>query len=375
MRGFVAALGMTVSLLGAAALWAGSAEAKEIQEFTAGQWTGFSYVDDNSGQFTDCTVWAFNTDNVQVGISVKKDWNLVLWLNSKTWNLPTNQSYPVSFWIDRNAQYHGKAEVSGAKFVDIAVSQGDAVFNELKQGGQLTFRTKDVDYVFDLSGSRAALSRLLGCVDQYAKASTNNPFGGGDDGQQSSTSQDSSQQDSNQQNNNQQQANNGGSQNSSESVKTLSVSLDDVHKFLTEVTGAKPSMITVVAKTDKQGAPYYNFSTPLGEGEYWQEQLSGGQVQDVALDYLAGYKGDCKGEYEQVLGDPAQGPHGRLAVGTAACSNSPYQNNGPEFVSFAMVEADGLVSIYMTYTGGNAAKAKSDSLGKLIAKRSSEQIQ
>ena len=62
MRGFVAARGAV--LLGAAlAVGAtGAAEAKDSQEYTAGQWTGYAYTDDTSGQFTDCTAWASNDD-------------------------------------------------------------------------------------------------------------------------------------------------------------------------------------------------------------------------------------------------------------------------------------------------------------------------
>src|ERR1043165_4541168 len=119
MRGLVAALGaVLVGGVGALAGFA-PAEAKETEEFTVGQWTGFSYASDDTGQFTDCTVWAFNRNNVQLGVSVKKDWSLELWLNSKSWNLPTNQSYPISYWIDRNRQYNGRAETSSDKFVRI----------------------------------------------------------------------------------------------------------------------------------------------------------------------------------------------------------------------------------------------------------------
>ena len=384
MRGLVAAAGVT-ALLGVMILvgGAGAALAKETQEFTSGQWTGFSYTDDDNGQFTDCTVWAFNRDNVQVGISVQKDYTLEFWLNSKSWNLPANQSYPVSYWVDQNGQYHGKAKVSTAKFAYVSVDQGQDVFNELKQGSQLTFRTSSDDYVFDLTGSRAALSKLLDCVDQYAKASTSNPFGGGAGGDQTNQNGNNGQ-DSNNGNNND-NTNNGGNNNNNNNnsdgqsgnnaaLKTLTVSADDVKQFLVDVTGAKPSMITVNVRKDKGGALYYNFTTPLGGGEFWQEQLGNGKLQDVALSYLQDYKSECKGDFESSPNDPEQGQHGNLATGTAVCSQSPYQDNGPEFLSYSMSEADGVISIYLTYIGGNGAKAKTDALGKLIARRSEEQI-
>ena len=121
MRGFVAARGAV--LLGAAlAVGAtGAAEAKDSQEYTAGQWTGYAYTDDTSGQFTDCTAWASNDDGIQIGISVLKDWSLQLYLYSKSWNLPDNQSYPVSYWVDRGGQYHGKVVTSGKSTVYVDV--------------------------------------------------------------------------------------------------------------------------------------------------------------------------------------------------------------------------------------------------------------
>src|SRR5262245_27245203 len=119
MRGLMAALGAALVCGLAALANPVPAAAKETQEFTVGQWTGFSYTSNDSGQFTDCTVWAFNRNEVQLGIGVNKERHLVLWLNSKSWNLPANQSYPISYWIDRNRQYNGRAETSTDKYAFI----------------------------------------------------------------------------------------------------------------------------------------------------------------------------------------------------------------------------------------------------------------
>src|ERR1700754_4589057 len=102
MRGLVAALCAVLVCGTIVATASAPAGAKEAKEFAVGQWAGFVFSDDDSGQFIDCTAWAFNSDNIQVGISVTKTWNLDLWLNSDGWDLPANQSYPISYWIDRN---------------------------------------------------------------------------------------------------------------------------------------------------------------------------------------------------------------------------------------------------------------------------------
>jgi hypothetical protein len=346
------------------------AAAKENREYTAGQWTGFSYTDDDDGHFTDCTVWAANRDDVQIGVSVRKDWSLQLWLYSKAWNLPQDKSYALGYWIDRNRQYGGTAVVVAKTNARIDVDEDNEVFQELKSGNELTVRTTSDDpvtYVFDLAGSRSALSQLVECVDHYAKVATTNPFGSGEaqggglggGGQQQSS---------------QQQDNGGGQQNDNSNeaaLEKLTVSADDLQAFLIDVTGAKPSMISVSAQSDKSGGPYYTFDTPLGGGEFWQEKRTGGTLQDIALGYLDDYVANCKGASARNPSEPVSGDRGQLVAGTAYCEKSPYQkDSGPEFLSYSMVEADGVVSIYLTYTGGNAAKAKSDSLGRLIAKRS-----
>jgi len=364
MRGLVAALGAV--LVGGVAALAGiaPAEAKETEEFTIGQWTGFSYSSDDTGQFTDCTVWAFNRNNVQLGVSVKKDWSLELWLNSKSWNLPTNQSYPISYWIDRNRQYNGRAETSSDKFAVIAAEYDQDVFNELQDGSQITFRTQNEDYTFDLSQSRAALNRLLNCVDQYSKQATTNPFGGGsanDDQQQKQPQQQE-----------QPQGSQGGG--SGFRLDTLTQTPADVRQFLIDVTGAKPAMIAVEEKVDGEDFRYYRLITPLGDGEFWQEKLGDRDLGKLASSYLDDYKEECSGSFEPVVNDLVRGDKGRLATGGAACSNSKYQDNGPEYLSYSVVEADGVVSFYLTYVGGNAAKAKTDGLGKLIARRQESEI-
>jgi hypothetical protein len=40
-----------------------------------------------------------------------------------------------------------------------------------------------------------------------------------------------------------------------------------------------------------------------------------------------------------------------------------------------MAEDQGMISVYVTYTGGNAAKAKTDSLGRLIERRYEDLLQ
>jgi hypothetical protein len=372
MRGLVAALG--VVLVCATIVVAASVPAwsKETKEFTAGQWGGYVYVDDDTGQFTDCTAWAYNGDNIGVGISVNNSWNLDLWLNGDTWNLPANQSYPISFWIDRNSLYHGKAATYSQKFVKIEVDRGQAVFEELKSGRQLTFRTKSDDYVFGLTGSNAALNQLIDCVDRYSKSASTNPFGDGSSDQQSNAGPATQPEPESGQ---QQQGAAGGDQSAANTMKleSLTQSVDQVQQFLVEVTGAKPSMITVEPKAFKSGRPYYHFSTPIGEGDFWQEYLGNDSLQSVAVGYLNGYQEDCKGQVERDSKNPIEGEHGQLALGTATCSDSPWQD-GSEVLSYAMTASGDVISIYVTYVGGNAAKAKTDSLGKLIARRSEDLI-
>jgi hypothetical protein len=152
-------------------------------------------------------------------------------------------------------------------------------------------------------------------------------------------------------------------------LNSLTQSVDQVRAFLVDVTGAKPSMITVEADAFKSGAPYYYFSTPIGAGQFWQEHLGNDKLRDVVLSYLSSYKNECKGEFEQSVADPVQGEHGQAVLGVASCSKSSYQNDGAEVLSYAMTASGDTISIYATYVGGNAAKAKTDSLGKLIARR------
>ncbi len=380
MRGFVAALGGLLVSGFAALIGCAPAEAKSVDEFSVGQWGGYSYTDDANGQFVDCEIWTpANSDNVQLGIAIPKDYSLELWLYSKSWSLPGNQSYPISYWTDRNPQYRGRAETSGEKYAVIKADSDQAVYDELKAGSEITFRTQDQDYAFNLRGSSAALSRLLDCVDQYSKAASANPFGGGSGNQQNTSGQGTQQGSSgNQQQSSQQQGTGGGGSDqdsSSTKLKALTQDIGSVRQFLVDVTGAKPSMVTIDAKANKAGYPYYAFTTPIGAGQFWQEYLGDDTLANIVAGYLSGYKEECKGEFAQDIKDPLQGPKGQAAIGSATCSNSPYQDNGAEAVSYALTASGNVISVYVTFVGGNAAKAKTDALGKLIARRQEAEVQ
>lgn len=376
MRGLVAALG-AVLVGGVAALAAlVPAEAKEVKEFEIGQWAGFVFTDDATGQFSDCTIWAANSAEIYLGISVNKNWTLELYLNSKAWNLPLDGSYPVSYWIDRNPIYHGKAATYSEHYAQIAVERGQAVFDELRGGNQLTFRTQSEDYVFNLNGSRAALNRVLDCVEEYTKQASTNPFGGGGG---SNDQQSGGGQSAQPFGDGEQQGGGGSSSNdqagTSMKLKDLTLSTDDVRRFLVDVTGAKPSMVTIDPKTFKSGYPYYMFSTPIGAGSFWQEHLGDDTLRGAVDFYLNTYKEECKGDFNQSVQDPIQGDRGAVILGSATCSNSPYQNGGAEVLSYVLTITSGdVLSIYATYVGGNAAKAKTDNLGKLIARRQEAEV-
>ena len=245
----------------------------------------------------------------------------------------------------------------------IEVERDQDVFDELQSGGPVTFRTQNEDYVFNLNGSRAALNKLLDCVDRYSRSASTNPFGGGSSDQQSNAGQ-ATQPDAG-----------SGMQSGAKTMKLMSLtqSADQVRQFLVDVTGAKPSMIKVEQKTYNSGAPYYYFSTPIGQGEFWQEYLGEDLLQEVAIGYLATYDEDCDGQVEKDAKEPVRGEHGEFAHGTATCSDPPFQD-GPEALSYAMSTSGDVISIYVTYVGGNAAKAKTDSLGKLLARRSEDLI-
>lgn len=370
MRGLVAALGALLACGMTAVAGPAQAESKETEEFTIGQWGGYSYTDSSNGQFIDCEIWApANSDNVQFGIAIPKDYSLELWLYSKAWSLPANKSYPISYWIDRNQQYRGRAETNSGKYVFIKVDRDQDVYDQLKAGNQVTFRTQDQDYVFGLAGSRAALSRLLDCVDQYSTTASANPFGGGNEPSNDNQQQGSQQQ---QQSSGFEGPSDGGGPDLS--MDTFTQTVAQVRQFLVDVTGAKPSMIAVDEKVDNDGIPYYQLRTPLGDGQFWQEKLGGRDLGKLASSYLDDYKQDCSGSFEPVVNDVVRGDRGTLATGGAACSSSKYQDNGPEYLSYAVLESDDVVSFYMTYVGGNAAKAKIDGLGKLIAKRIEETL-
>lgn len=383
MRGLMAALG-AVLVCGATAL-AGlvPADAKEVKEFEIGQWVGFVFTDDSTGQFSDCTIWAENGAGLYVGISVNKAWSLELYLNSKAWNLPLNQSYPISYWIDRNSIHRGKAATYSEKYVKIEVDGDQGVFDELRAGSQLTFRTQSDDYVFGLNGSSAALNRVLDCVDRYTKQVSTNPFGDGGDqqggGQNTQPFGDGQEQSGGNGGGNNEggQQQSGGNQQSSANalrLDRLTLSTDDVRQFLVDVTGAKPSMITVEPKSFSSGKPYHYFSTPIGAGQFWQERLDNDTLPNVLLSYLSGYKGECDGSFEQSVTDVVQGSGGQAVSGVASCSSSSYQDGGPEVLTYAITASGNIISIYATYVGGNAAKAKTDSLGRLIARRQEADI-
>ncbi len=180
-----AALAVTVALL------AGPAVAqKKVEQFVTGNWRGQAYFD-GSGVFTSCSMYAKYRSGISLyfGLTRKGRFRIGFW--KADWALAEGSRHAVAIYVDRRRIFRGTATVvsfRNASMVRVDLPLSAALINRFRGGYVLHVDGSRGRIGFSLSGSSAALYKLITCVTSHIKnavrmkprppATSDNPFGG-----------------------------------------------------------------------------------------------------------------------------------------------------------------------------------------------------
>ena len=172
---------LALAMIAAAALAATPADALETGlEFNYQDWSGNSYLDDDTNRFSHCAVAAEYQSDISLAFALDRHHDLALALSHPDWKIPADGLGEIMLVLD--GAMIGQYAVSRVTENSIGIWFSDQApyIEAMGKGTNLEVRAEHETFYFELAGTHRALSMLEGCVRYELSLEAGmerNPFG------------------------------------------------------------------------------------------------------------------------------------------------------------------------------------------------------
>lgn len=140
----------------------GSAFAKSYKVFKVGGWTGMAGYN-SQGRFITCTIIARYQSGtlVAMGVTPTNKWTIAV---KRKGGYPPNKRFFTTLSVDGRQLYRGFAKSLSSGIVRFDIPGKAQLINALRRGRVLRLATKGGSSSYKLTGTRAAIARLIKCA-------------------------------------------------------------------------------------------------------------------------------------------------------------------------------------------------------------------
>jgi hypothetical protein len=145
-----------------------SAEKIKGSDFYSGAWAGSAYVDNTTGEFWYCSIYAnYGHNNTQLNFYLNKNYTMTIGVYDNLGRFPVGQGFPVTLYVDRRPPFYGTANSTDANNAFVTLNQMDAALNAMKRGNFLTIEGLYGSLKYQLNGTFKALDSAYNCARNY----------------------------------------------------------------------------------------------------------------------------------------------------------------------------------------------------------------
>ncbi len=134
-------------------------------KFTIGEWEGSARTD-NEGRFRHCAIIATYESGTMMGFAISKDYDFLVGLANKNWQLTPGTKSSVSLYVDGRSLGSYSATPESQLFIWFNLGNNKVPFDAMRKGYRLKVRAAQKNFLFRLTGTGKALARLKQCVDR-----------------------------------------------------------------------------------------------------------------------------------------------------------------------------------------------------------------
>lgn len=140
------------------------AEARQVEPFRSGPWTGGVYVDDDTGRFASCMASATYRSGMTMYVLVDRDLEWEFGFHSERWDLDVGREVPFPYRIDRAGWRQAVARAVEPNVVGIPMPADGTVISQFRRGRTMEIFDGVRSYFFDLKGTSRLLPALAECA-------------------------------------------------------------------------------------------------------------------------------------------------------------------------------------------------------------------
>lgn len=137
-------------------------------KIVVGNWSGGTFTNDQSGDFSHCAVSARYKSGVTMLTSVTAQYSWMLGFSKADWKLRTGETLNLRLVFDRSTTIDVTATIKAPTLVTIAMPAQSNLINAFRQGRYLELVANDARYTFALTSTGEMLPALVECVKQSA---------------------------------------------------------------------------------------------------------------------------------------------------------------------------------------------------------------
>jgi hypothetical protein len=137
-----------------------------IRPFQIGNWSGGTYTDDSTGQFSHCAVYSTYQSGIALHVSVTRQFGWMLGFSRPDWRLAVGQNIPLDLTFDGRGPYHFYARVLTPNLAAISMPPTSDLVRRFRAAQQMTAGKDGQVSTFALTSTSQMLPALVDCVRQ-----------------------------------------------------------------------------------------------------------------------------------------------------------------------------------------------------------------
>ncbi len=138
-----------------------------MRTVAVGNWSGGSYTNDRTGDFSHCAASASYRHGTSLHVAVNADYSWTLGFSNAGWNMPLGNEVTINLWFDGAGPITVKGKVADKSLVVVPMPDNSALIRAFREASQMQSVIGGVRINFALTTTSRLIPELAACVKWY----------------------------------------------------------------------------------------------------------------------------------------------------------------------------------------------------------------
>lgn len=138
-----------------------------LRTVAVGNWSGGSYTNDRTGEFSHCAASASYRHGTSLHVAVNADYSWTLGFSNSGWTMPIGNDVTINLWFDGAGPIVVKGKVADRSLVVVPMPDNSALIRAFREASQMQSVIGGVRINFALTTTSRLIPELAACVKWY----------------------------------------------------------------------------------------------------------------------------------------------------------------------------------------------------------------